>query len=254
MATDTTLPVQATRTSFELIEALQRADGAGVRDLAARLSIPKSTVHDHLRTLTEMGYVVQTDGVYRPSLRFLEIGGETRKRMAIHQVAKPELQKLAIETGDHANLMVEENGYGVFLSKAEGQQTVTLDTYAGMRVHLHTTALGKSMLAFMDDERRRAILDDHGLPAVTEHTISDEETLRAEFDEIRERGYAVDDEERVKGMRCVAAPVIDTDGTVLAAVSVSSPKSRMRGDRFEVEVPNEVQSTVNVIEVNIVHA
>lgn len=254
MATDTTLPVQATRTSFELIEALRRADGAGVRELAARLSIPKSTVHDHLRTLTEMGYVVQVDGVYRPSLRFLEIGGETRKRMSIHQVAKPELQKLAIETGDHANLMVEENGYGVFLSKAEGQQTVTLDTYAGMRVHLHTTALGKSMLAFMDDERRRAILDDHGLPAVTEYTISDEETLRAELAEIRERGYAVDDEERVKGMRCVAAPVIDTDGTVLAAVSVSSPKSRMRGDRFEVEVPNEVQSTVNVIEVNIVHA
>ena len=254
MATETTLPVQATRTSFELIEALRRADGAGVRALADRLSIPKSTVHDHLRTLTEMGYVVQTDGVYRPSLRFLEIGGETRQRMSIHQVAKPELQNLAIETGDHANLMVEENGYGVFLSKSEGQRTVNLDTYAGMRVHLHTTALGKSMLAFMDDERRRAILDAHGLPAVTEHTISDEKRLRAELDDIREHGYAVDDEERVKGMRCVAAPVVDTDGTVLAAVSISSPKSRMQGDRFEVDVPNKVQSTVNVIEVNIVHS
>ncbi|RJT07906.1 IclR family transcriptional regulator [Halococcus sp. IIIV-5B] len=253
MGNNTTLPVQATQTSFEVIEALRQADGAGVRELAAHLSVPKSTVHDHLRTLTEMGYVVQIDGAYRPSLRFLEIGGETRKRMAIHRVAKPEIQELAIETGDHANLMVEEDGYGIFLSKSEGQRTVNLDTYAGMRVHLHTTALGKSMLAFMDEDRRSSILDRRGLPAVTEYTIDDEETLRAEFEEIRERGYAVDDEERVKGMRCVAAPVIGTDGTVLAAVSVSSPKSRMRGDRFEVEVPSEVQSTVNVIEVNIVH-
>lgn len=254
MTDDKTLPVRATQTSFKIIETLRQDRRASVRGLATQLSIPKSTVHDHLRTLTEMGYVVKTDGVYRPSMRFLEIGGESRKRMPIYRIAKPEIQKLAMETGDHANLMVEENGYGIFLYKSEGQRTVNLDTYAGMRVHLHTTALGKSMLAFMSEERRRSILDRHGLPRVTEHTISDEQTLRAEFDEIRERGYAVDDEERVKGMRCVAAPVVDNDGTVLAAVSVSSPKSRMQGDRFESDVPNTVQSTVNVIEVNIVHA
>ena len=254
MASKTTQPVQAVQTTFEVIEALRQADGAGVRDLAARLSIPKSTVHDHLRTLVGMGYVVQTDGVYQPSMRFLEIGGESRKRMSIHQVAKAELQKLAVETGEHANLMIEENGYGVFLDKSEGQNTVNLDTYAGMRVHLHTTALGKSMLAFMTEGRRQSILDTHGLPTVTEHTISDEHTLRDELDEIRERGYAIDNEERVKGMRCVAAPVLGNDDSVLAAVSISSPKSRMQGDRFEVEIPNKVQKTVNVIEVNIVHA
>jgi IclR family acetate operon transcriptional repressor len=254
MTTNETLPVQATKTSFRILEQLKERNGAGGRELAAQLSMPKSTVHDHLQTLTAMDYVVHEEGIYRPSMRFLELGGKSRKQMKIYRVAKPEVQKLAIETGEHANLMVEESGFGVFLYKLEGQRTVNLDTYDGMRVHLHTTALGKSMLAFMNENRRESVLDRHELPTVTENTIGDEQTLHEELREIRERQYAVDDEERVKGMRCVAAPVINTDDTVLGAVSVSSPKSRMQGERFDTEIPNKVQGTANVIEVNTAHS
>lgn len=254
MTPNETLPVQATKTSFKILEELRERNSAGGRELAVQLSMPKSTVHDHLQTLSEMNYVVHENGIYRPSMRFLELGGHSREQLKIYRLAKSEVQKLAIETEDHANLMIEENGYGVFLFKSEGPGTVSLDTYAGMHVHLHTTALGKSMLAFMNDDRRESILDKRGLPAITENTIDDEQTLREEFPQIQQRNYAVDDEERVRGMRCVAAPVLDSDDTVLGAVSVSSPKSRMQGGRFETEIPNKVKGTANVIEVNIAHS
>ena len=254
MTSNETLPVQATKTSLEILEELRKRNGAGGRELAAQLSMPKSTVHDHLQTLTEMNYVVHEGEIYRPSMRFLELGGHSRKQLKIYRLARSEVQELAIETGDHANLMIEENGYGIFLFKSEGPKTVNLDTYAGMRVHLHTTALGKSMLAFMSDDRQKSILNKRGLPAVTENTIDNEQTLREEFPEIQQRNYAVDDEERVKGMRCIAAPILDSDDTVLGAVSISSPKSRMQGERFETRIPNKVKGAANVIEVYIEHS
>lgn len=134
-----------------------------------------------------MGYAVQVDGDYRPIPRFLEIGGETRKRMAIYRVVKPDIQELAIKTGDHANLIVEENDHEVFLSKFEDQYCESRHArWDGCSPPYHR--VWESMLAFIDDDRRRSIIDAHGLSAVTGHTISDEETFRAEPDEIRERG------------------------------------------------------------------
>jgi len=253
MQEQTDIPVKATRVSFEVVEALRTLDGAGVSEIASHLGLPKSTVHDHLRTLEELALVVNEDGAYRVGARFLEFGGYARKRMKVFEVAKPEIKKLAEQTGEHSNLMIEEHGMGIFLYKAEGDNAVKLDTYNGYRVHLQTTALGKAMLAHMPEERVHEILDRHGLPQITERTVTDREKLFEEFEEIREQGYANDFEERVRGMRCVAAPILQ-DGTVLGAISVSGPKSRMQGERFDEEIPRQVLRIANVIEVNMTHA
>ncbi|MFC7197268.1 IclR family transcriptional regulator [Halosimplex aquaticum] len=93
------------------------------------------------------------------------------------------------------------------------------------------------MLAYMDDERLDGIIEEHGLPSVTENTITDEDELRAELGAIRERGYATDDEERLEGIRCVAAPVRTSGDEVVGAVSVSGIKSRMQGEHFRERVP-----------------
>lgn len=252
MPNNDTVPVQAIETTFSIVEALRKLNGAGPSEVAEQLGMATSTVHDHLRTLEESEYVIFEDGTYRIGPRIFEFGGHARKQMKIHRVAEPEIQRLALETGEHANLMIEDHGKGIFLTKAQGEDAVHLDTYVGMRVHLQTTALGKAILAHMPRDRVEAILDRHGLPSVSENTITDRETLLEELETSRERGYTIDDEERVTGMRCVAAP-IKGEETVLGAVSISSPTSRMKGKRFTEEIPELVRDTANVIEVNMTY-
>lgn len=245
--------VGAVETTFDVVRALKELDGGGVSEIARHLDKPKTTVFDHLETLRALNYVVVTEDGYRVGARFLDLGGYARQQMKIFQVAKPEVEELADSTGQHANVMIEEYGRGIFLYKAEGENAVQLDTYSGRHVHIQTTALGKSILAHLPEERVDEILDRHGMPAVTANTITDRETLKEELAEVRERGYATDQEERIKGMWCVAAPITDPDDDIVAAVSVSGPKSRLRGDRFREEIPKQVQGTANVIEVNLTH-
>ncbi|ELZ05793.1 IclR family transcriptional regulator [Natrialba asiatica] len=254
MANEQQYPVQAAGTTFRIIETLHRLNGAGVSELADELTMPKSTVHDHLQTLTEAEYLVNQNGTYHIGVRFLELGGFARSQMKFYQIASPEMQKLAEKTGEHANLLIEEHGKGVFLNKAKGSEAVTLDTHIGKRVHLHTTAMGKAILANYPESKVDKIIDQHGLPSVTEKTITDAAVLKAQLSEIRERGYAIDDEERVSGMRCVAAPICPTDGTPLGAISVSGPTNRFEGETLTTEIPKNVLSTANVIEVNMTYS
>ena len=247
-------PVQAAATTFRIIETLHRLDGAGVSELADELSMPKSTVHDHLQTLTETEYLVNRNGTYHIGARFLELGGFARSQMKLYQVASPEIKKLAEETGEHANLMIEEHGKGIFLNKAKGPDAVNLDTHIGKRVPLHTTAMGKAILSRLPESDVDEIIDRHGLPAVTEKTITDADELKDQLAEIRDRGYAIDDEERVLGMRCIAAPICDEEGDPLGAISVSGPTNRFDGDSFRDEIPQSVLSTANVIEVNMTYS
>lgn len=253
MQTEFDVPVKATRVSFDVIESLRELDGAGVSEVADYLGLPRSTAHDHLRTLEELELVVNEDGTYKIGTRFLELGGYSRQRMKLYEVAKPKIQTLAENTGEHTNLMIEEHGRGVFLYKSKGENAVNVDTFSGFRVHLHTTALGKAILAYMDEERVREILDRHGMPEITDRTVTDEEELIEELAEIRERGYAIDKEERVLGMHCIGAPLLNGDD-VMGAISVSGPKSRMQGERFEEDIPQQVLRTANVIEVNMSYA
>ena len=252
--TTTDAPVNAARTTFRIIDSLRELDGAGVSELAERLKMPTSTIHDHLRTLENEEYLINDDGVYRVGARFLELGEQARNRMKVYTVARPEVDDLAEETGEHANMMIEEHGRGVFLYKARGAEAVQLDTHAGMRVPLQTTALGKSILAFRPREEVDAILDRHGMPKVTDKTITDRDRLYDQLDEVRERGVAFDDEERVDGMRCVAAPITDGDDRAIAALSVSGPKSRMLGETFTEQIPDRVLRSANVIEVNLTYS
>lgn len=253
MNTNQAYSVKATKRTFEILEALRDLDGGGVSELATHLDMPKTTVFEHLETLHELDYIVKVDGGngYRIGTGFLDLGGYARKQMKIYDVAKPEIQTLAEQTGEHTNLMVEEHGRGTFLYKAEGENAVQLDTYDGHRVLLQTTALGKAILAHYSESRVEEILDRYGLPEITENSITEKDELFEELAEIRQQGYATDREERVKGMWCVAAPITSGDGHVHGAVSVSGPKSRMRGERFNEELPNAVTRIANVIEVNL---
>ncbi|MCG1007568.1 IclR family transcriptional regulator [Halorubrum lacusprofundi] len=246
--------ITATKTSLRIVEALKRLDGAGVTAVAKDLNMTKSTVHNHLQTLEGEGYVTNEKNIYRVGLQFLELGEYKRNRMDIYEKARPEVTALAEKTGEMANAAVEEHGEGVYITRAEGTEAVTVDTYAGKRVKLHCTALGKTILAELPKERVDEIVDAHGLPARTENTITDRAELKSELAEIRDRGYAYDREERLSGLRCVAAPVVPEDGDIVAALSVAGPTTRIKGERFHKEIPELLRSAANVIEINLVYS
>ena len=249
---ENTSMVGTTVTTIRVIEALQELDGAGVSEIAERVDIPTSTAFDHLRTLEGHEFVVKRGDQYEIGTRFLEIGGRARSADVLYRTAEPELRELAHETGEHANLMIEEFGRGVFLIKKKGGNAFNLDTHVGKRVTLQTTALGKAILSERSDEYIDEVVDRHGLPAATEETITDRTTLFEEIDEVRQRGFAVDDEERLPGVRCVAAPIAPSS-VARGAISISGAKTGMQDKRFNKELPELVLHTANIIEVNIRH-
>jgi len=125
----------------------------------------------------------------------------------------------------------------VYLYQAYGKEQLSLDSYIGSRTLLHCTALGKGILSQESTGRVEEIIEQHGLPAITENTTTVREELFSELEEIRDRGFALDDQERIDGLRCVAVPITTDEGRRARAISVSAPISRMRGDRFESEIP-----------------
>jgi DNA-binding IclR family transcriptional regulator len=246
--------VKSCRRTFEVIRTLQELGGARLTDLAAEMGIPTSTLHNYLQTLEREEYVVSEDGVYRVGLRFLEHGAHARDRMKLFEIAKPEVDKLAEETGELANLLVEEHGRGIYLHRARGEEAVQVEAHVGTRVFLHSTALGKAILAHLPERRRDEIFERQGLPRLTDSTITDRAELREQLARIEDRGYASDDGEKISGLRCVAAPVLSTTGRVLGAVSVSGPSNRFREDHFGDVLPEKVLATVNVVELNVTHS
>ncbi|MFC6838075.1 IclR family transcriptional regulator [Halomarina ordinaria] len=244
-------PVRATEKTLTLVEELMDRGPSGVTELADALETSKSTVHNHLTTLREHGYVVKAGDEYRLGLKFLEVGGSTRKSMEFYQVAEPEVKALADETGELANLLVEEQGMGVYLMRSKGEEAVDLDTYAGLRTPLHITALGKAILAHLPEERVEEIVDRRGLAPKTPHSVGTREELNDTLADVRERGYAIDDGERLEGLRCVAAPVRGPSGVVSGAISVSAPASRIGDEDLHGSLPERVLSAANVIELNI---
>ncbi|SFG90749.1 transcriptional regulator, IclR family [Halopelagius inordinatus] len=244
-------PVKTTEKTLALVNELMERGPCGVTELANSLDMGKSAVHSHLSTLRKHSYVLKDGDDYRLSLKFLEIGGHTRKSMEFYQVAEPEVKAIAAETGELANLLVEEQGMGIYLMRSKGEQAVDLDTYAGLRTYLHTTALGKAILAHLPESRVEEIVEQHGLEQETPRSIGSREELFETLSEVHERGYAIDDGERLEGLRCVAAPVKTSSNEVLGAISVSAPASRVSDEDLHGEFSEEVLSAANVVELNI---
>lgn len=239
--------------AFEIIDVLKRQKEVGVADLARQLDLPKSTVHDYLRTLQTMGYVVNDDGTYRLSLKVLEVSGQLKYRNRLFQVAKPELERLVEETGEQASVNVEERGEFVILHMEFGANSLRLGIYPGLRTPIHTHAGGKAILAHLPDERVEEIIADHGLETRTEYTIVDPDELAAELEEIRENGYGTDRNEQVVGMGAVAAPVT-VDKRAIGSIGIVCPSDRLLEDDYRDRLVAEVKKSANIVSVNYQYA
>lgn len=239
--------IQSVKTAFTVVEALRDSDDRGITAIANELGIAKSTVYNHLTTLEECGYVIKTDDSYELGLRFLDLGYHARKGYTLYDVAKPEVDNLVSETGDRCQVMVREGTKGVYIYQTSGDQAITTDSHIGTRVNLHSTAVGKAYLAHLPDDELEELLEQIELEELTENTITDWDDLGTELEQIRDRGYALNDEERIRGMRAVGAPIQSEDGAVIGALSISGTTTRLNGERFRTELPELVLRISRVI-------
>jgi IclR family transcriptional regulator, KDG regulon repressor len=225
--------VQAVDHCLQLIEALARNESPrGVTELGAELGLAKSTVHKLLQTLLRRGYAVQdpASGRYRLGLKFLELGGVVQGGLSIRTVAHPHLHALMEATNETVQLGVLEGHEVVYADKIECARTIRMYSRVGRRSPLHCTALGKVLLAYQPDTTLQEIADSR-LERHAPRTITSPRALRAELQEVREKGYAFDDEEFEEGLRCLAAPARDHTGTVVASLGIAGPAARFEPAR-----------------------
>lgn len=242
--------VKTTGTVIEILATLQSLNGATLAELTDELEFAKSTIHNHLVTLESNEYLVKTDDGYELSLKFLEHGMFVKNNRSIAQVGKPILEDVAAKTGEVAWLIVEEHGRAVYLEKAMGEKAVQTHATVGGRAHLHHLATGKLILAHLPDERIDEIIDRHGLPELTERTITDPDELRDELDRIRDDGIAFNDRETIEGLRAIGAPVLG-DGTVHGAICVSGPANRLTVDHCHEEIKPILLEAANELELKL---
>lgn len=243
------VPVKSVHTAFRIIELLNRAESAGVTEIAAELGVAKSTAHDHLRTLEMQEYVVRDRGRYRLGLKFLGHGIAAKELLPIVQHARPSLEHVADETGCAVWLVIEEHGKAIYVDGAMGERAVPTTGGIGRRSPLHVLASGKAILANLPTERQEEIIS-RGLEEHTPDSITDPAELRRQLAEIRDRGVAFNRGESFTGIRAVACPVL-CDDVVHGAVTCAGPEKRMKGDRFNEEVPDIVSAAGNELELKL---
>lgn len=252
MAQDTSemRTVQAAETAFDIVEFLQEQDGAQLHEVAQELDLANSTVYHHMNTLVSRRYVVREGDVYYPGLEFLQVGGRIRDRRRVNRLSESFVESLADETGEQVQFIVEENGYGYHVYTATGERATSIDTRPGKRIYLHANAAGKAIMAFYDRDRIEEIIDSVGLPALTDHTITDREELFDELETVRERGYAYNWEEHVEGYCGIAVPV-QSEETVLGSLALGGPVERVRNEQSKEQLTQTVREAVNELELEL---
>lgn len=245
------VPVETVDKSLDIIEHLESHGPTGVADTATAVGAANSTVHNHLMTLKQRGYVVQTGDGYQLGLRFLRLGESTRTATDVYEIARPQIERLVADTKLVGNLAVRQNHRGVYLYRSRGSDEIRFSTAAGEFHDLHCTATGKAILAFEPDEIRHTILEQIALSEHTANTITSTAALIEALSQVRERGVAFDDEEYGHGLRCVGVPIVGPDDRPAGAISVSGPASDLTGEWYTKTLPDRLTSTVNRIELNL---
>jgi DNA-binding IclR family transcriptional regulator len=206
-----------------------------VSELEDILSLPRVSIYRFLRVLLKRGFIMQNPQTrkYRLGIKVFELGSLVLKDMELRKVAFPLIEELSRKSGETVHLGVLDGHRAVSIEGAEsGGYSLRISLPIGKRVYLHSTGIGKAILAFLADDEIDEIIDEQGLPRFMANTITEPRVLKKEIKRIRERGYAIDNEENEPGVCCVAAPILDSSRHVIASVSISGPSVRITGERI----------------------
>ena len=220
---------KTTTISLAVIDAIDELDGARLSEIADHMDVSTSTLYTHLKTLEDRGYVTKFGHTYQLGLKLFHLGEKARKRDDRYQIARKKALELASVTNEEVNFAVEEDGRCIVLFDETGNPSAG-GFQVGRYFYMHNSAGGRAMLAEFSRDRVEGILDQWGLPKETESTVTDRETLFAELERIRERGYAVSEQEALEGLQAVALAVRNPDGSVFGSLDVSGPPYRLPSD------------------------
>lgn len=247
-------PMQTLKNGFDIINEIQALEGARLKDLSQNLDLPPSTVHRYLHTLENLEYIVREGNEYYLSLRFLDHGIHTRNRRNGYPLFEEKTKELAQETEERAEFLVYEYGRGVHLCHEVGERAVQTESRVGKRVHLHSTAAGKCILATLPEDKREQILSELELPKQTQNTITDLDELRDELELVNDRGYGINDEERLMGLRSVAVPVTGKEDAFVGTISISGPTNRLHDERMHNELSQLLLSVAGEIKLKMTYS
>ncbi len=245
--------VSSVERSYTVLHALKELDGARVEEVSSALGIPKSTVHKHLATLDDLGYVNNRGSVYHVGLRYLNLGGFARSRWDGYENTIRIVDTIAERTEERTQFVVEDHGRGIYLHTTAPEQAVQTERHMGKLRYLHSSAAGKAILASLPREYVEDIFDKHGLPVETENTITNREAMYEELAEIQERGVAFNQEESIKGLRAVGVAVELPDKRVLGSFSISGPARRLKGEFYRQELPDILLGHANELELKLAY-
>ena len=207
---------------FELIAESQ--NGLSNSDLSRRLNIPKSSASYILRVLEKRHYLQRDErGKYRLGLKLVSLTRDALTHLDIREIAKPILEQFLQKSRlAEAHLAVLDNGRAVYVEKVESQSFVKMDIWVGHRLPIHTTAIGKALVAYLPESETLQILSLRGMEKKTRKSINNPQKYLRELEKVRNYGFAIDDEENAEGVRCVASPIFDANGKVTAALGTST--------------------------------
>ena len=227
--------VQSLARALSILRTLARShDGLTLTELAQTVGLPPSTAHRLLTTLQQDRFVhfEPVGALWQVGVEAFIIGNAFARTRDVVMMARPRMRRLMEEAGETVNLYIAEEGEAVCMAQVECRQMMRAIARPGGRVHMHCSGVGKALLAWLSEREVAHILERQGLPRATDRTLSTPKALRADLEQIRARGFAVDDEEHAVGLRCVAAPLLDEHGTPRAALSVSGPSARIPDHRL----------------------
>lgn len=206
-----------------------------ITEISERTGLHKSTLHSLLKTLLEERYISQNNenGKYRLGLKLVERGNVVVNTLDIRQTARKYLLYLSMETGQTAHLGILDGQYSVYIDKVEGKKAVIRYSQIGKRIPLHSTALGKTLLAYQLPEDIKRLLNSYEYTQPTENTITNEANLLKELEKVRAQYYAVDNQENEQGVRCIAVPLLNHENKVIAGISISTLTARVNDSELD---------------------
>jgi len=221
--------VRVLHKTLDIIETIKDSPaGVKLSDLARTVAMPKATVYRILSTLEGRGFLDRgEDSGYRIARKLFDLQQACPIEQVLNRVAQPFMEQLARSCRETVNLGILDAGEVAVINTVESPQSVRMSSKIGNRRHLHTTAIGKVLLAALPHKDVLRLIRMKGLPRLTPHTLVTKTAVLAELERVRGQGFAIDNQENEIEGRCVGAPIVGPDGRVVAALSISGPEFRM---------------------------
>ncbi|PLT30630.1 IclR family transcriptional regulator [Peribacillus deserti] len=218
--------IQSVERALKILDLFdERERELTITEISKRMNLHKSTVHSLLKTLQVQRYISQNEenGKYSLGLKLFERGSMVLGHLDLRNVARKHLEQLSAETNLTVHLVVLEGQEGVYVDKVEGSGVTVMYSRIGRRVPIHTSAVGKSLVAAKTDSALNLLLEGYMYTKPTDKSIGSKEEFLTELEKVRTVGYSIDNEENEPGIVCLAVPIKDYSGNVIAAMSVSIP-------------------------------